>query len=424
MSASMEFPMHQPPGPAGAAPAPWLERLWSWAMALALGALGLFLPYSTAGVSLSSAAVLVLVLMRPRLLWQVAPWRHPVLGVGLALFAYIALHTLWRSGWSSEAGQAVNRYHELIVCPLLFVAMLDERGRRLFCGALAVGLAGLAAAYWLVLVLPNAWPELTSSLSARRISGGFALALGAFLFMAASTHLPRPWVARALAAALAATVLLAMDGRTGQLLLILLSAYAAWQIAPRRMRWALAIAVPVLAIGLAATSSGVKTRVAETLRGEMPHPNGQLTSTAIRLQFVRFAVELAQEHWATGAGYANYPEVHERAARARYTNDPVRSAWLDHAWVRTPNPHNEYAMQLVGGGIAALGLYLAWLALALRAGLRAPAPLRPMLVGTVFAFAVGSLLNSSLMDFIEGHVYMTLLAAMLAAAHRPPPLRT
>ena len=87
--------------------------------------------------------------------------------------------------------------------------------------------------------------------------------------------------------------------------------------------------------------------------------------------------------------------------------------------MRTANPHNEYLMQLVGGGFAALTLFLAWLVLPMmRKG--QSVGVHTSLVGIALAFAAGSLFNSLLMDFVEGHLYVALLVWLLAqSAGRP-----
>lgn len=405
-------------GLAAAAP-PSGSRLltaWSWSLAAASALLGFFVPFSTAGTALSTVLVVVLLLARPRQLVRSAPWREPAMAAGLLLLAFIALHTVWTTGWTREGGATINRYHELIAGPLLLAAWSDARARRAFFASLVCGLVALGTAYWLTRLAPGTWPRLAEGLHTRRISAGFALALGTFLLVAAAHRFRRPSLARLGAAYLGATVMFAMDGRTGQVVLLVLAAFAAWLAAPRRWRWVAAVACPLLLAAVASLSPGVQARIKETVQGQAPLAGGDLSSTGIRMEFARLSLDLASKHWLAGAGYGNYGALHEQAARERYGSDPARAGYLRQEWVRTPNPHNEYAMQLVGGGIVGLGLYLAWLGLALRRGLRLPPPMRALVAGTVVAFAAGSLFNSLLMDFVEGHLYTSVLAGLLAAA--------
>ena len=393
---------------------PWL-LLWQRCVLVAMAALGFFAPFSTAGVSISGVILIVLVLLRPHQLRQARPWAQPVMAIGLVLLAYIAVHTLWVTGFNAKALSAINRYHELLLAPLLFVLMLDPRHRRTFLQAFAVGTLLLATAYWLLHAGSWASP-IGNALSARRISGGFALALSAFLLLIQSRESDRPWLLRLAAAYLASAVLLAMDGRTGQLVLLVLAAFTAWRLVPGRLRWPVAVAGPLVLLAIVFGLGASKGRLQETVESHSAAvaPEG-FSSTAIRVELSKLAYDLARRHGAAGAGYANYGPVQLEAAEARYGPDPARSAYLKSYWIRIANPHNEYAMQLIGGGVAALAIFLAWLGGACRQALRMQGPARDLLLGTVLAFATASIFNSALMDFIEGHIFAAMLAALLAA---------
>lgn len=389
---------------------------WQLMACAAFAALGFFLPFSSAGVSVALAALVLLALARPRQILAARPWKEPTMAAGLALLAYIAVHTLWTTGVERASLRTINQYQELLLAPLVFALLQDARYRRVFIRGLFVGATLLALAHWAALVLP----ALSNSLSSRRISTGFALAVCAFLALMQTQGKPRPWPGRALAAFLAATVLFAVDSRTGHVVLVVLVSCAGWGLSPRRWRWAAALAAPLLVLVLAMASGAVGSRLKETLAASQSAPStGPLTSTAIRVNMMHVAVDLVQRYALTGAGFANYSTVHEQAARARYGKEPAVMDDPSH-WVRTVNPHNEYLMQLIGGGVVSLGLFLLWLGLPLRRAARARAPLGGLLTGAVLAFATGCLFNSLLLDFVEGHLYMALLAWLLAE-HRFAP---
>ena len=383
---------------------------WQFMVCAAFAGLGFFLPFSSAGVSVALAALVLLALARPRLVLAAQPWKEPTLAAGLALLAYIALHTLWTSGASQASVRAINHYQELVFAPLLFALLQEGRCRRVFLRALFLGATLLALAQWAALMRP----ELAAALVSRRISAGFGLAVCAFMALTQAQSRPRRWPGCALAAFLATTVLFAVDGRTGYVVLVVLASCAAWWQSPRRWRWAAMVAAPLLVLVLAMASGAVGSRLQETLAASQSAPAaGPLTSTAIRVNLMQVGLDLARRYALSGAGFANYAVVHEQAARARYgaepavINDPSQ-------WVRTSNPHDEYVMQLVGGGVISLGLFLLWLYLPLRAVARARPPVAGMLTGAVLAFATGCLFNSLLLDFVEGHLYMAVLALLLA----------
>lgn len=393
-------------------PAPALARPLDAALAAALAALGFFLPFSTAGVSLSLAALALLALLAAPAVWRTAPWRDPVMAAGLLLLAYIALHTILTSGLTPAARQAINRYHELFMAPVLLALFRLVSARRAFFRGLACGAVVYAAAHWLAAFsLP-----LPIDLASRRISAGFGLALCAFILLDQARGSAQPWLLRSAAAFLALTVLFAIDGRTGHVLVLLLVAVAAWQHSPRRWRWGAVVALPLAVLALSLSSTAVQSRLGETLGRLGPTEGAPLTSTAIRVELLRNGLTLARQHFALGAGFARYQEIHEQAAQARYGADPGRRHLLQESWVHAPNPHNEYLMQLVGGGVVSLALFVAWLLLPVfRRG-----PMHGALVGASLAFAVGCLLNSLLMDFTEGHLYVALLTWLLAQAAESP----
>ena len=65
--------------------APMPQRLAGWrdtALQAALFTLGVFLPFSSAGVSLSLAAILVLALGAAPAVWRCRPWREPTVASG------------------------------------------------------------------------------------------------------------------------------------------------------------------------------------------------------------------------------------------------------------------------------------------------------------------------------------------------------
>jgi ADP-heptose:LPS heptosyltransferase/O-antigen ligase len=382
-------------------------RVWAW---IAFWGLGFFLPFSTAGVAIALSLMVALALTRPQLVWRERPWKDPVMATGLVLFAYIAVHTLWISGNTLGARELINHYQELVLAPMVLALMANGPYRRLFIRSLMAGATLLALLYW----IDPALPSLSRALTTRRISAGFSLAICAYLALVLAQRQRSPWPMRGLSAFLALTVLFALDGRTGYVVLLALACYAGWLFSPRRWRWLAIVAAPVLIAVLAATSNTVAHRLKETLAASQTLPVGTtLTSTEIRANMLRLAGDLAQRYAWSGAGFVEYPVVNEQAARKRFGDDLSR---IDDSsgWLRTTNPHNEYLMQLVGGGVVALGLFLAWLALALRAAARAPSRTGPILTGAVLAFATGCLFNSLLLDFVEGHFYMCLLAWLLA----------
>ena len=95
------------------------ERLYQATLSGALACLGFFALFSTAGVGFALCVLLILCCLPPSRVFQSALWREPVSLIGLALLAYIGLRTLAADGFAPTVFDAINRYHELLLLPLL-----------------------------------------------------------------------------------------------------------------------------------------------------------------------------------------------------------------------------------------------------------------------------------------------------------------
>lgn len=381
-----------------------------WALTVGLALYGFFATSSVAGMNIAQLLLLLVAIpLLPRIV-QLAPWRCPPMLVGLVLWAYIALHSLWRTGWTANTWHAINHYQELLLAPLFFALMQLVPDKRVFYRALIAGATVLAAMHWV-----NVWlPQLDEFLEGRRISASFAFAICAFLLLFQARSHAHPWALRALAAFFAATVMFSADSRTGYLTILLLAATAGWLHSPPRWRWVACLVMPLAILALAWSSNSVQKRLHETMAGSQQADQVSVTSTGIRMHMLHISAILAREHYLLGAGYGNYSALHQQAVKDLYANDPGGYAKLPPTWTYTNNPHNEYLMQLVGGGITGLALFLAWLGVTLRQSFKFPPPYRPLLMGVSMAFALGCVFNSLLLDFVEGHLYMALMAWLLA----------
>jgi O-antigen ligase len=212
---------------------------------------------------------------------------------------------------------------------------------------------------------------------------------------------------------LAATILFASGGRTGHVILLALLLCVGFRAFPARVRLAAVLAMLVAGVLIAAASSSVRTRVMETFRDAQTSTAGKVnpySSTEQRLELLRVGADLASRHWMLGTGWLAYsPAYHQTAVERK---SPVAARPPDAG----DNPHNEYLLQLGAGGLPALGLYLLWVGWPMGRALREDGRKRPWAgaVGCVaLAFALNSMFNSVLLDFVEGHFDGALLAWLL-----------
>ncbi|MBI5279204.1 MAG: O-antigen ligase family protein [Burkholderiales bacterium] len=384
------------------------EEVFQRTLAFSLAALGFFLPFSVAGTAVALFALLLLACCAPVRVWRLAPWRQPVMAAGLVLLAWIALRTLGESHPLAAKLAALNRYHELVMVPLLWCLLRLARMPDALWRGLLLGTFAYAGAHWMVQWAPAVAPWLES----RRISGGLVFPVVAFLLFELARDMPqrRRWMARGGALFLLATAIFFADGRTGHVLALLMTGLIAWRAAPPRQRVLAALLVLLASACIALLSPAVRDRLTETMVATQADRQGTVaaSSTGYRIQVWRNAIDVARNNALLGTGWAGYRQAYEAAA-AR----PGR----DEHWMHADNPHNEYLMQLGAGGVLALALFLAWLGLPLHAAWRersATGPWPPMLACVTLAFAAGCVVNSLLLDFAGGHFHAALLAWLLA----------
>ena len=388
-------------------------RHWDTLVAVGTVLLGLGLPWSTALVSIGGGLLVIAFLLRLEEARVVQPWREPVMALGLALFAFVAVRTL-ASDTSSDAWHRINHYQELLLAPILLAVWRKPGHRRLFFACFIAACVFVALRLW-----ASHLTEYAYKLAQRqRISASFSLAIAAYLLLLRAPAGPRRWPGLTCAAFFAVTVLFGIDARTGVVVLVLLAACAAWVRAPRAWRVVAAIAVPAVLLGTALLSPAVQGRMDEMQAAlHSTKVPDEADSSAVRLQLLRITAEAVREHWAGGVGYSKYAEAHRAAAEAVYAVQPGGDAFLQGSWTRLNNPHSEFVLQLVGGGVIGLALFLAWLAAGLWQAKRARSA---ALAGVVLAFAAGCAFNSMLLDFVEGHLYVALLAWLIAESRFAP----
>ena len=384
-------------------------RVYQRLLSAALGMLGFFLLFSTAGTSISLFLLLLLALAAPQRFWREVPWRDPVVIASLLLLAYVALRTFLSDGFTGESVRFVNHYHELLMLPFLYGMMRLTQRPQWFINGLLMGVLGLCVLSWLAPYNVNALDFMLR----RRISAGFGLAVCAYLVFEHTRlgHMSRVQ-GYLIAAFLAATVLFTGQGRTGQLVLLFLVGCAAFRAVRGRWKLPLTVAALVLAVVVASLSTPIRGRMAETWQAlTAGEASMEANSTAGRLEILHNAVGVSREHWLVGTGWPHFPDaLREMSVRRHGVPASVYGATSD-------NPHAEYLLQLGAGGLPALLLFLLWLGSPIWRAWKDRAALQPWagaMACVAVSFGIAALFNSVLLDWVEAHFYVALLAWLQA----------
>lgn len=372
----------------------------------AAAALGFSIPISVALDNVLLALVLLGWLLGARYREKfTAIFRNPVALLALALFALLAVGTLYGSATPKEGWRYLNKHTDLVylalLIPLFGQAKMRERALYGFMAAMALSLAWsyLIALGW----APDGWlhgraPGEAAAFK-HRITHNLLMAFAAFLFalQARTSTSPRVRGAFILLALLAVyNIVFMVGGRSGYVVLAALMAYFFFDW----LRWKglAAFALAGMLVGSAAffVSDEFRSRVVQGMEGYSAWDAGGVTETnsvGIRMDFYRNTLHIIETQPLTGVGTGGF----ERAYSERVAGT---------AMVPTSNPHNQYLLVTAQVGIGGLVLLLALFAAQWHLSARLPSEWeRHVARGLLLTIMVGSLFNSLLLDHSEGLLY-------------------
>lgn len=391
------------------------RRVGAWTAAL----LGLSIPLSIVADNILLGVVVVAWLLSGQLDAQVArAVRNPLVVAGLFLFALFIAGIFVYEGDTLVAAKSIGKYKELL-CLVPLACLLDgaiwrARAFRFFFAAMVVTLAGSYAIAVGLIPIDNPPNRYAGNPAAFKLHITHSFLMAMFAFICASlvrveTDGRRRLIYAVLATLAAANVLFMVHGRTGQIVLVALFAYAA--IAWYRWKGVLVGAV-VLAVVLGAgwfSSDTLRERGELAVKEYREWVPGQGTQTSIgqRLDFYYITYEIVREHPLLGVGTGGF----EKAYRDKVTGTD---------FAPSTNPHNEYLMigaQLgIPGVIAFLAMLVVWWRLSGRLGTEFE---RDLARALVISYALGNLVNSLLLDHTEGVLFCWAGAALFAGMPRP-----
>ncbi len=393
-----------------------------WAAGAAV-ALGVSIPVSVSADAALTAAVLVLSAIGGRYRDKLASaWANPVARAAALLLGLLALGLLWGVRGPGDGMRYFSRYLDLgliaVLVPLFREAALRRAALIGFGAAMAVTLI-LSDALYLGLI--SHIPGLMANTADRAvfrstITQNILMAFAAFLFALAARTAPAPWrrgLLGLLAVLAAHNALFVVSGRTGYavlgvLLVYLAVAWGGWR--------GLAVGGTVLAALVATaflTSATFHQRLAIAVEQATAWDPGRpaATSIGLRLEFYRNTAGIIADHPVLGVGTGGFP--HAYAERVAGTGAEP-----------TQNPHNEYLMVTAQVGPFGLVLLLALFGLEWRMARRLPsAAERHLARGLMLTLAAGCLFNTLLLDHTEG-LFHAWMAGVLFAGLAPPEPRT
>jgi O-antigen ligase len=394
-----------------AAPSIYSARMLDTARVSALIAAAA-LPFSTAGTNIFALLAV--------LLWAVSgEWRsalrrvlaEPTAWISCLLASALVAGAFWSLAPIAEALRVAWKYRELALFCIIMFLFGDARWRARLIGTLFISTLTLLLLSF-ALHFAGAGQEHDAVLKKSSITQSFMMSVLAFGSAAEAMRTAgwRRWALVLVALVAVLNVLVAVQGRTGYVVLAALIVFLS------AARWSgKGVAAALIAVALMAAAAyqfapAFQARLHQTLAETREYREQRVTeekSIALRLHYLRRSVEWLSARPLAGAGTGGWSEAFFEAT----VHDPP--VYHDRAH---RHPHNEYLHLAVQLGLGGLFLFLVLLAAAYRQAGRLPEREALLAQGFVVAFAVGCLFNDFLWDSTEGHLWALLGGALFGAA--------
>ncbi|WP_175688538.1 O-antigen ligase family protein [Burkholderia anthina] len=385
-------------------------------------------PVSTALTNVFCALFAVALVISPEF------WRNlrtfvtePVSLAALLILAALAASVAYTVAPHPKAWNWVAKYDKLLLVPFAVLAFRHSNWapvvRRCWFGTLCVilllsttnylGLTAIGPAHATELPLSRAW--VFKNHIAAGMFGALLFYQAADLALAARTTLSRAAYAGVAAWSLI-NVFVMLQGRTGQviaLLLILVVAVRFVLLLRRQSALRAGLAAGALLLAGAALVAAACTEhngrlVKVVSEVQQYRQTDAATSTGLRLEWYKKGLELyrARPVLGYGAGGLEF-EFHKLTAGKTAAEGQL-----------TSNPHNEYMLMAVQLGTLGVLLFVNLIVQIARGSRMLDPRSRHLLLGWLAIFAIGSLANSLLLDFAEGHLLVLLAGILLGCGER------
>ncbi|WP_412525543.1 O-antigen ligase family protein [Burkholderia lata] len=406
--------------------APATRRLTA-ARAFAVAALCM-VPVSTALTNVFCGLFAVALVISPEF------WRNlrsfvtdPPSLAALLILAALAASVTYTVAPHDKAWNWVAKYDKLLLLPLAVLAFRQSNWapivRRCWFATLCVilllsttnylGLTAIGPAHASALPTSRAW--VFKNHIAAGMFGALLFYQAADLALSARKALSRVAYAGVAACSLV-NVFVMLQGRTGQVIALLLilviavrfvlllrqqSALRAWLAAG-----VLALAGVALVVAVGTMRNGRLAEVASEV--QQYHQSDAVTSSGLRLEWYKKGIELYRQRPVIGYGAGGLQVQFEKLAAGKTAAEGQL----------TSNPHNEYLLMAVQLGTLGLVLFVNLIVQIARGSRTLDPRSRHLLLGWLAIFAIGSLANSLLLDFAEGHLIVLLAGILLGCGER------
>lgn len=332
--------------------------------------------------------------------------QHAVIQWSLLLYAVFIIGITYSSATNDDAIPMIKKFRELFFIPVLIPFFYDRKSRALaWFAVVAASLVSLLISYLMAFhVLPTGNvpdPALKS-----RITHSIVIAFFAYYCLHKFFERNRyAWAYAAMAIIAVHNLFFIVEGRTGQLIVLMLASLFAWQRLAFRGR-VLTILTLVAFMGFFLVYSDKAERINEGIANTQAllqeQKETKVSSMGQRFTFWKYSFILIDEKPVLGHGTGSFASEYARIAKGeRYL---------------ARHPHNEYLFIAVQLGLLGLIPYLAFLLSPFVESRHLPEPEKCLLQGLALSLVIVSVFNTPFYDHTEGHWFAVMIALCLAAS--------
>lgn len=327
----------------------------------------------------------------------------PAVVAPLILFSLLAIGMFYADVSWQEKFPMFLKYHKLLYIPLVVSIVQTDQHRKYAMNAFLIGS---------IIVLFLSYLEFLGVIPFNDIGQGYIVTKGRIahnLIMAFATFVMLHrmvksrgnyrWAWSLLILMAIANIFLMVNGRTGQLIFLLLFVLFAWQI------WRFASIKYLIVAGIVFFLVPKFTHFESIarLQGTYKEASDPKDSAGIRVGFYKNTIEIIKRNPLYGVGTGAF----KLAYHEQVQNKPNA--------FETANPHNEFLLIAAEIGLIGSGAFLFMLSSQWFISYRLPSMNDGYLLqGLLLCFATGCLMNSLLLDVGEGRFYTVLVAIFLS----------
>jgi O-antigen ligase len=368
-------------------------------------------PLSTAVASVASVSLLVCWLLSGTALHSLkTSAQHPVGKMILLFLAWLVIGCLYAdSEWSTRLTTLLSWNKLLFVFILLglfYQLKWQQRFVIYYVGFMAAASVVSIPLWALDLVVKDGREPGIFMTNYSTQSMAFIAALLCCLFLLkdiqAGKYRYYIWAAIAL---FLFNILIISPARSGYLALLPAVAFAGVTLyGAKRLPLIIGVLAGVLLIA-AFSSSTLQQRIKLGLSEQNSYQSSdKLTSIGIRMVFYTNTLELIKDRPLFGYGTSSFKKTYTDLVTSKYQN------WRNQS---TTDPHNQYLFIWLENGLIGVLLFLAYIYVAIREGLRSP-PYGPIAASFLIAICATSLFNSHFKTFGEGNLLAFFMGALLS----------